>query len=58
MKRKPSDWHAIPLCAHHHRECHRGERAFYEKHTIMAHDDAAIFYKLSPHKHQGKMGMK
>ena len=59
MKRKPSDHYAVPLCAMHHREIHgAGERKFWDDRGLSGRIMAGHFHAASPHKHQGKMGMK
>lgn len=32
---KPNDSDCIPLCVRCHSECHRGEKAFYDKHSLV-----------------------
>jgi len=47
---KVADWKAVPLCADHHAELHRGAKTFEAKYKIDLVATAEAFARRSPHK--------
>lgn len=47
---KVADWHAVPLCARHHQEYHRGAATFEARRRIDLVAAAKAFASQSPHR--------
>lgn len=47
---KVHDWKAVPLCADHHAELHRGAKTFEAKYAVDLVTTAEAYARRSPHK--------
>ncbi len=50
MALKVSDFDAVPLCAHHHADYHRGAQTFETRYAIDLVDSAKVYAFRSPHR--------